>query len=791
MVSYPRMKRFLRRFVARLAFVAALLPLVPAFGADYSAARVISVNIRGGSTADVATDSAGLVAVPAKAWNNYQTLNTNYTDAVTWDGVTTVTLSPNWTVNPSGTTIYWYLPTGIESILRTYIDDKADKHAQMIFSNLPFAVYDVYVYMASDGEAQFSPVSTIINGVTTSYTCGEDGIAVRGADGWGQSQQLKSKAGTNVIIIKNQTAANITIDGGTRGTTRGGVAAIQLVESNYTATLSGDVAFSKITTWQPGRPTTFPENSRITITNAADAVLTVDESVSVHVLKFVNSSKKLTLKYTSSSKLLAAQNTDFSKAEGKVAFDCTGLSDTKSVTLMSGALSGIENIDVAGSSLPAGGALIVTKDAVKLSVAQWTRGAGTDVITDANNWLNKYVPYKDGVFTDEFSLAADADWSAVTISDMNAKTINLNGHRLTLSSLAGTGLITDSSADPTAPGAFVARVASDTIWQNAGVTLSGNLKFVKEGAGTFVGSVQDQLYTGGTVVNEGSVQSSDSEKYLFYGARGSTVTVNEKGTLDVNGKYDWYVHDIVLNGGTLANSGDHQTKYTWKGLGNVTLTADSKMALQYHILFCDDYATLNLNGHTLTVSRTSGKDGVLCSFGGNSETHYTITGGTLVTGVGIRLNTRAAGVDLTDANLAVSGTWLHNATTFVVADLEENLTSSESSAVAEATGRFKTNGKFDNVRLLDGATLDLRATSGTFSTASKLKGYNLTFADNAAITVDLTGRTGLTQDMKIVSWTDATKPPESATFTAKGSHYNVVRKDDGLYLDRGVITIFR
>lgn len=375
--------------------------------------------------------------------------------------------------------------------------------------------------------------------------------------------------------------------------------------------------------------------------------------------------------------------------------------------------------------------------------------------------------------------------------DYEGKAYDLNGHTLTIPMIDNVNVAFDSSEGE--PGQLVIKVAADAKSENKDVTLSRNLRLVKDGEGLLTVSVKNPSYTGGNAVKGGTlmlsgVQTADVSAKGYLGADDVLLTIEAAGTLDVNGRYDLFYYPVVLAGGTLRNGGN-MDNHNYNGIGDVTLTADSKVVLAAQALFQRANTKLDLGGHTLAVSRDAGvASTVTCSFSGA----YQITNGTLSVARGICLELYGANVDPSGASFVINDSWIHNAKTFSVIDLEENLSADKGEAVVEVRGTFKTNGSFDNVRLLDGATLDLRNAAGVLSTASSLKGRSLAFADGAAITVDLTGRSNLKQGAQVVSWTDATKPPESVTFKTKGAgFYNVERRADGLYLDRGIITIFR
>lgn len=569
----------------------------------------------------------------------------------------------------------------------------------------------------------------------------------------------------------------------------------------YGATIAGSQKFSEIDTWVPARPASFAASDVLKIANTAAATLTMDEVATVYAVKFANTEGKLTLKYTSAP-TLSASYWDFSAATNGVAIDCSALKT--SATLMSGTILVPWNIDVAGSPVPKGFKLVVTDTSVRLqriNTATWTGGAGDYDATNPKNWTCKNFNGEtvSGAIPEEgttlvvknLALTKDADWSALGPVVFSADTvINLKGHTFTIAGLLakdGVSAGAKINNDATATGDFVVNVPEGKTIGNTTVTIAGNTRLVKDGAGTFVGKVANQPYTGGTLVRSGILQSSGSEEGLFYGANGSTVTVDPDGGLDINGQYDWNNHEVVLNGGTLLNNGANQTAYDNGGLGNVTLTADSKAALMNGVLFNRAAgAALNMGGHTLAVTRTNTTGTVSFVL----QSSQVVTNGTLTCGAGINLYTRGEGVTLTDTRLVLNHTWQKN-NAIAARDLTCNLTSSLNENQVTVTGRFATNGNYDNTRLSGATVLDLSGNVGTFSTTSGLGSRNLTFADGAAITVDLSGRTDLKQDMKVISWTDATKPPESVTFKTKGVLYNIVRKADGLYLDRGVITIFR
>ena len=84
--------------------------------------------------------------------------------------------------------------------------------------------------------------------------------------------------------------------------------------------------------------------------------------------------------------------------------------------------------------------------------AVWTGAANNNVFSDPGNWSCTNIV--GGALTDtlpdartvSYILAVDADWSAETVTIPEGATLNMNGCRLKVSGLAGTGTITDTAS---------------------------------------------------------------------------------------------------------------------------------------------------------------------------------------------------------------------------------------------------------------------------------------------------------------------------------------------------------
>ena len=195
---------------------------------------------------------------------------------------------------------------------------------------------------------------------------------------------------------------------------------------------------------------------------------------------------------------------------------------------------------------------------------------------------------------------------AETLTVDSGVTLDLAGHTLTVNGLAGAGTITDTSTDTSAPGLLVVNVASGDS-QNSTVALSGNLRFIKEGAGNYIAVKRDQGYTGGTLVNDGAIICATRGQNCPTGARGSTIEIGPDGVFDVDGYVAYHLYAFVLNGGVLKSSLAIREK-GWTMWSNVRLTADSIIELGGNYGFAEgsyDRATLDLGGNRLTVKLNS------------------------------------------------------------------------------------------------------------------------------------------------------------------------------------------
>ena len=167
----------------------------------------------------------------------------------------------------------------------------------------------------------------------------------------------------------------------------------------------------------------------------------------------------------------------------------------------------------------------------------------------------------------------------------------------------------------TNPGELHVNVPEGVTMTNSTLSLTGTLKVVKEGLGTFTPTKTNQGYTNGTEIVAGTVKAVTIGCYsggYAFGPAGSKIIVSTNatsvGAFDVNGQAHFGGYNFVLNGGTVKNDSTGIVANSGK-LAEVSLTADSTFN------FANDYGLydpvnnapiLSLAGHTLTLQGSGG-----------------------------------------------------------------------------------------------------------------------------------------------------------------------------------------
>ena len=332
------------------------------------------------------------------------------------------------------------------------------------------------------------------------------------------------------------------------------------------------------------------------------------------------------------------------------------------------------------------------------------------------------------------------------------------------------------------------------------VHLTGNLRLVKSGPGILVGRIS-QPYTGGTLITGGHLRVSgnsagnNSTSWGNLKAFGlGAIEVAEGGTFDVRGNYDYCNQDIILDGGTFANSGFDMSHTDWGGSGFRRLTADSYLAVSNTLVF-GGTQPVDLGGRTLTVGFASGKVLYLRSTViSNGVFNIPATGGSLYTTVACDART----VDFkVNCPLRLPNAFSVHDYEAVYDDEADELYSDFNSggALMAVYGTFKPSAHdyFYGCTMQDGSTIDLSARTNALPRASAFTNFNtIQFADNATVKIKLGGRRFSTKT-PIISWAD--NAPENLaglTFkSADGESFSVIKKADGLYIQKGCMIIVR
>ena len=384
--------------------------------------------------------------------------------------------------------------------------------------------------------------------------------------------------------------------------------------------------------------------------------------------------------------------------------------------------------------------------------------------------------------------ANDCDWSGLGSTIAGAGTIDLKGHKLTLTDLVGNYGITDSSEEGSTPGELHIKVEKGKTIQNTTVAFSGSLKIVKEGEGILELGAILQTNVGGWEIAEGTVKaiaSPYSKTSTFFGKTGSTVVVREGATYDLNKQYDTRYYPFILDGGTIANRGGDEPASSGS-MGPITLTKNSNFDVTYSFPL---WGKVDLGGLTLTVNIADDKSLYLHKDG--SQVGGTFENGTvIVTGGGYFAPNAASGTsrDMRTVDFRFEGP-LAQTTSIDVRNLTMiyDDTKKSGSGKVNIYGTFtpSANNYLNNFVMQDGSTLNLVGREGIYDTSSTLTSQTLGFGDNATILIDV-GERKLETDEKVVAWSAKPANVGGLTFKFIGKNLdyesvNAVVMDDGIY----------
>lgn len=291
-----------------------------------------------------------------------------------------------------------------------------------------------------------------------------------------------------------------------------------------------------------------------------------------------------------------------------------------------------------------------------------------------------------------------------------------------------------------------------------------------------------------------AVKSSNINDVYF--GRVPQIIVREGATFDANGQYSFGKYPLVMDGGTFVNSGGRAAHNVADSLlGTVLLSKDSLFAItNSYAMRAYEYGTLgrsrmNLGGHELDIKL----------FG-----NYFYFENCTITNGSIKVSEETGDVRYVcfiDGNTDATGVDLTLKTCHMSADVTgiRNLTFNDPGATHYGANTLYVSGtfkcllpNFPNIRLADGATLDLSENTGTFSLDGTSNARTISFADNATIALKLgTSR----HPSKIIGWTTAPTNLDTLTFVRSaedaGRKYRIVKKDDGIYIITGMMIIVK
>lgn len=289
--------------------------------------------------------------------------------------------------------------------------------------------------------------------------------------------------------------------------------------------------------------------------------------------------------------------------------------------------------------------IVATEALAPLTVAYWLGGysgnpnlwavSNGSAITPESNWatnqagtgLTSLVPgagthviLSADVATNQATMALGANMSIdrLTISDTNPVTLNADGYALTLNnSGGGTGIAMSSGAGAaTLNSVFILEGVTPTITNDSttsdltiGGEISGVAGVTKAGAGKLVFTAANS-YTGGTVINDGTLQVGDGGATGSVGAGAitgsgtATLAVNRSGTATFNDTIS--VPNLRLDAGTTRITADTTVSSSFvsasgavlETTGNVTLDLSTASTIANN-------GGLNVVSDTLTIKATT------------------------------------------------------------------------------------------------------------------------------------------------------------------------------------------
>lgn len=402
-------------------------------------------------------------------------------------------------------------------------------------------------------------------------------------------------------------------------------------------------------------------------------------------------------------------------------------------------------------------------------------------------------------------LSKPCDWTGFDLNLLTDDSVlDMKGNALTVS--AGTGeSTTEATITSSAEGAELTFVVDEgEAYTNSTLNLSGELKLVKDGAGTFVAKKCPQEYAGVTEVHKGTLRCGIANVNTANGkspfGAACTIDLLSGSALDPAGSYYWGNHTINMRGGAIANT--VKTSGLATGTGNPVDFApkggNTNPGLQFNpklVLFAD--ATLsttedfNFQGKVTQceeyklILSIAAEHYILWNPSSATSVNVVVTGGGIL-GVWCKNPVAQANTALTveDGTLALSKHDSYGSGNLSVCDYLSSTETMVNLGGADlfVSGTFTpASDYFYGCTMQNGSTIDLGSKTETWNVKSSSTGYNtVKFAADATVTLKLGDREVTPGDL-IVAWE---KRPVDVTFAFAGANVDseipVVWADEGL-----------
>ncbi len=407
---------------------------------------------------------------------------------------------------------------------------------------------------------------------------------------------------------------------------------------------------------------------------------------------------------------------------------------------------------------------------------------------------NSSVECKSVTITVPIILTGDCDWRGLDFSKVTAGTIDLSGHKFSLSATANFNSAV-SFTDTVGGGELHISVPANVTVDTAMLPLAGALTLVKDGDGTLVASRQGQTFSGGVNVNGGTLKTTAFINTRVLGPSGAKVTVGSCGTLRIEDGFTGLEdYRLELAGGTLYFY-NGKTLSGRTSIGNMTLTADSTIRVESVIAndnLCDveiaEAAVWNLGGYDLTIElMTSNTD----FYVGHGKTVKPVfRNGTIILPSQIGY-WQDWGSDASDhVRYRFGMKYPRQRADSSTYDFVNNIPSEGSNFSNDGTmsiyGTYTPHSDVcSKLRMMDGSTIDLSDRTSAWTMHGGVR--PMTFESGATVNIAI-GRRRLAQDEKIISWSAI---PSGIKFVDPSRRWGFIAAADGLYAVRGFCMIIR